>query len=157
MQGCSVHGANSILGLTRMDNSFVVLPKQKPQAPGVPPRPRSGAVQPDTGQSGKAMEESFVVVYKSEPSSDGGGSHLPSIEGGPNGQLHPNNAGFNSTITVLKRAFEIATTPDTGIKISRSLDWFSLVLGIMVCAADVEGCYWCIGIMIFVFHFVLPG
>jgi beclin 1 len=110
MQGCSVHGANSILGLTRMDNSFVVLPKQKPQAPGVPPRPRSGAVQPDTGQSGKAMEESFVVVYKSEPSSDGGGSHLPSIEGGPNGHLHPNNAGFNSTITVLKRAFEIATT-----------------------------------------------
>ncbi|XP_011023189.1 PREDICTED: beclin-1-like protein isoform X1 [Populus euphratica] len=110
MQGCSVHGANSILGLTRMDNSFVVLPKQKPQAPGVPPRPRSGAVQPDIGQSGKAMEESFVVVYKSEPSSDGGGSHLPSLEGGTNGQLHPNNAGFNSTITVLKRAFEIATT-----------------------------------------------
>ncbi|KAJ6338345.1 hypothetical protein OIU76_007922 [Salix suchowensis] len=110
MQGGSVHGANSMLGLTRMDNSFVVLPKQKPQAPGVPPRPRSGSVQPDTGQSGKAMEESFVVVYKSEPSSDGGGSHLPSLEGGPNGQLHPNNSGFNSTITVLKRAFEIATT-----------------------------------------------
>ncbi|CAK7348724.1 unnamed protein product [Dovyalis caffra] len=110
MQGCSVHGANSILGLTRMDNSFVVLPKQKPQAPGVPPRPRSGAVQPDAGQSGKAMEESFVVVYKSEPSSDGGGPHFPSQEGGPNSHLHPNNAGFHSTITVLKRAFEIATT-----------------------------------------------
>ncbi|KAF2315216.1 hypothetical protein GH714_038462 [Hevea brasiliensis] len=110
MQGFSMHGANSVLGSTRMDNSFVVLPKQRPQAQGVPPRPRNGAVQPDTGQSGKAMEESFVVVYKSEPASDGGGTHLPSLEGGPNGQLQPNNAGFHSTITVLKRAFEIATS-----------------------------------------------
>ncbi|KAJ9171506.1 hypothetical protein P3X46_014865 [Hevea brasiliensis] len=110
MQGFSMHGANSVLGSTRMDNSFVVLPKQRPQAQGVPPRPRNGAVQPDTGQSGKAMEESFVVVYKSEPAADGGGTHLPSLEGGPNGQLQPNNAGFHSTITVLKRAFEIATS-----------------------------------------------
>ncbi|KAG8663720.1 hypothetical protein MANES_01G246700v8 [Manihot esculenta] len=110
MQGFSMHGANSVLGSTRMDNSFVVLPKQRPQAQGVPPRPRNGAVQPDMGQSGKAMEESFVVVYKSEPASDGGGTHLPSLEGGPNGQLQPNNAGFHSTITVLKRAFEIATS-----------------------------------------------
>lgn len=106
-----MHGANSMLGLTRMDNSFVVLPKQRPQAQGIPPRPRGGAAaQPDTPQPGKAMEESFVVVYKSEPTSDGGGTHLPSLEGGPNGQLQPNNAGFHSTITVLKRAFEIATT-----------------------------------------------
>ncbi|CAI0410077.1 unnamed protein product [Linum tenue] len=102
----SAHGANSVLGSSRMDNSFVVLPNQKPQLQGNPPRPRGGGVQP-----GKAMDESFVVVYKSEPASDGGGGgQLPALEGGSNGQLHPNNAGFHSTISVLKRAFEIATT-----------------------------------------------
>ncbi|KAL5571409.1 hypothetical protein UlMin_021006 [Ulmus minor] len=110
LQGSSMHGANSVLGSARMDNSFVVLSKQKPPAQGAPPRPRGGAVQSDSGQSGKAMDESFVVVYKSESSSDGGGNHLPSPDGGPNGPLQPNNSGFNSTITVLKRAFEIATT-----------------------------------------------
>uniref|UniRef100_A0A2P2L3Q0 Uncharacterized protein MANES_01G246700 n=1 Tax=Rhizophora mucronata TaxID=61149 RepID=A0A2P2L3Q0_RHIMU len=108
--GFSMHGATSVLGSTPMDNSFVVLPKQRPQPQGVPSRPRGGAVQSDSGHSGKTMEESFVVVYKSEPASDGGGTHLPSLEGGPNGQLQPSNAGFHSTISILKRAFEIATT-----------------------------------------------
>ncbi|XP_057999166.1 beclin-1-like protein [Hevea brasiliensis] len=98
-----------------MDNSFVVLPKQRPQVQGGPSRTRNGAAQPHTGQSGRAMEESFVVVYKSEPAPDGGGTHLPSL-GGPNGQLQPNNTGFQSTITVLKRAFEIATTRQSYIE-----------------------------------------
>ncbi|KAK6918228.1 Atg6, BARA domain [Dillenia turbinata] len=117
MQASSIHGAGSVLGSTRMDHSFVVLPKQINQAQGVPPRPRGTSHQPDTIQSGKAMEESFVVlppapasVYKCEPSSEGGGAHLSSLSGGPNSQLQPNNAGFHSTITVLKRAFEIATS-----------------------------------------------
>ncbi|XP_050280097.1 beclin-1-like protein isoform X2 [Quercus robur] len=114
MQGSSIHGANSVLGSTRMDNSFVVLPKQKPQQQlqGIPPRPRAGAgpVQPDISQPGKTMEESFVVVYKSESASDGGGTQLPSPEGGSNVPLQPHNSGFHSTITLLKRAFEIATT-----------------------------------------------
>lgn len=112
MQGSSIHGANSVLGSTRMDNSFVVLPKQKPQPQGIPPRPRGGggAVQPDISQPGKTMDESFVVVYKSESASDGGGTQLPSPEGGSNVPLQPHNSGFHSTITVLKRAFEIATT-----------------------------------------------
>lgn len=110
MQGSSIHVANSVLGSTRMDNSFVVLPKQRPQLHGVPPRPRGSAVQPDASQSGKAMDESFVVVYKSESASDGGGPQVPSPEGGTNGPMQPNNSGFHSTITVLKRAFEIATT-----------------------------------------------
>ncbi|XP_039056456.1 beclin-1-like protein [Hibiscus syriacus] len=60
------------------------------------------------------MEESFVVVYKSESASesasDGSGTHLPSPEGGPSSSLQPNNSGFHSTITFLKNAFEIATT-----------------------------------------------
>ncbi|PON98023.1 Atg6/Beclin [Trema orientale] len=109
MQGSSVHGASSVLASTRMDHSFVVLPP-RPQAQGAPPRPRGGAVPSDIGQPGKAMDESFVVVYKSESSSDAGGNHVPVPDGGTNGSLQPNNFGFNSTITVLKRAFEIATT-----------------------------------------------
>ncbi|KAI3829266.1 hypothetical protein L1987_03385 [Smallanthus sonchifolius] len=97
--GSWMHGAGSVLG-SRMDQSFVVLPKNRS---GVPPRP-----------SAKAMEESFVVlpppaasVYKS---ADGGGnSHLPSHdEATP--PTHSNNSGFHSTITVLKRAFEIASS-----------------------------------------------
>ncbi|GMI75930.1 AUTOPHAGY 6, BECLIN1 [Hibiscus trionum] len=110
MQGSSVHGASSVLGSTRMDNSFVVLPKQKPLAPGIPPRPRGVPGQSDAIQSRKGMEESFVVVYKSESASDGSGTQLPSSEGGPSSSLQPNNSGFHSTITVLKNAFEIATT-----------------------------------------------
>ncbi|XVF33178.1 hypothetical protein REPUB_Repub17cG0146300 [Reevesia pubescens] len=110
MQGSLIHGASSVLGSTRMDNSFVVLPKQKPPAQGIPPRPRGGPSQPDAGHPGKAMDESFVVVYKSESASDGGGTQLPLSEGGPNSPLQPNNSGFHSTITILKRAFEIATT-----------------------------------------------
>ncbi|GMI73641.1 AUTOPHAGY 6, BECLIN1 [Hibiscus trionum] len=111
MQGSLVHGTSSVLGPTRMDNSFVVLPKQKPTAQGVQSRPPRGVPgQPDSGQPGKAMEESFVVVYKSESASDGGGTQLPLSEGGPNNPLQLNNSGFHSTITVLKHAFEIATT-----------------------------------------------
>ena len=110
MQGSLINGASSVLGSTRMDNSFVVLPKQKPPAQGIPPRPRGGPGQPDAGHPGKAMEESFVVVYKSESASDGGGTQLPLSEGGSNSSLQPNNSGLHSTITVLKRAFEIATT-----------------------------------------------
>lgn len=110
MQGSSMHGANSVLASTKMDNSFVVLPKQKPPAQGIPPRPRGGAVPSYAGQAGKAMDESFVVVDKSESSSDAGGNHSPLSDGGSNGSSQPNNFGFSSTITVLKRAFEIATT-----------------------------------------------
>ncbi|GAU39309.1 hypothetical protein TSUD_119140 [Trifolium subterraneum] len=105
MQGSSMHGASSVMSTTKMDNSYVVLPKQRPQAQGFPPRPRG-----DTSQPGKTMEESFVVVYKSESASDGGGgnSSSPGVDHG--GHMPPHNSGFNSTITVLTRAFEIATT-----------------------------------------------
>lgn len=118
MQGSSILGTGSVSGSTRMDHSFVVLPKQRNQTPGVPPRPRGGAMHPDASQSGKAIDESFVVlpppaasVYKSEPGADGGGTNLPSPDGGPNSSpTQPHNSGFHSTITVLNRAFDIATT-----------------------------------------------
>ncbi|KAF2606802.1 hypothetical protein F2Q68_00045210 [Brassica cretica] len=115
MQGSSIHGANSVLGSTRMDNSFVVLPRHKPQAQGIPPRPR-GASSPqphDATHCGKAMEESFVVVDKSESASDSGAASqntLSSLEVGQNGPLHSNTSGFNTTINVLNRAFDIART-----------------------------------------------
>ncbi|KAL6575640.1 Vacuolar protein sorting-associated protein atg6 [Orobanche hederae] len=118
VQDSSIHGTGSVLGSTRMDHSFVVLPKQRNQTPGVPPRPRGGPVQPDASHSGKAIDESFVVlpppaasVYKCEPGADGGGTNSPSPEGGPtDSPAQPHDPGFHSTITVLNRAFDIATT-----------------------------------------------
>lgn len=106
-----MNGASSVLASTRMDHSFVLLPPRPQGLPlGAPPRPRGGAVQSEIGPPGKAMDESFVVVYKSESASDAGGNHVPVPDGGSNGSLQPNNFGFHSTITILKRAFEIATT-----------------------------------------------
>ncbi|XP_047269151.1 beclin-1-like protein isoform X2 [Capsicum annuum] len=118
IQASSIHGAGNVIGSIRMEHSYVVLPKQRNQVPGIPPRGRGGSAQPDASQSGRAMEESFVVlpppaasVYKCEPTSDGAGMNLPSPDGGPpNAPIQPNNSGFHSTITVLKRAFDIATT-----------------------------------------------
>ncbi|XP_075476624.1 beclin-1-like protein [Primulina tabacum] len=117
-QGSSIHGSSSIIGSTRMDNSYVVLPKQRNQVPGVPPRPRGGAVLPDASQSGKAIDESFVVlpppaasVYKCEPGTDGNGTNSTLPRGDPtNTHMQQNNSGFHSTITILNRAFDIATT-----------------------------------------------
>ncbi|KAI3408352.1 uncharacterized protein J3R85_020308, partial [Psidium guajava] len=106
-----MHGANSVLGSTRMDNSFVVLSKQRAHVQGVTPRAHGASLQSDASPSGKAMDESFVVVYKNESASDGGTGQLPLSEGGHAAvPLPPNNSGFNTTITILKRAFEIAST-----------------------------------------------
>ncbi|KAL8260774.1 hypothetical protein R6Q59_024823 [Mikania micrantha] len=99
--GSWMHGAGSVLG-SRMDQSFVVLPKQRT---GIPPRP--------VRESVKAMEESFVVlpppaasVYKS---ADGSGTTHVSLHDEATAHTQSNNSGFHSTITVLKRAFDIAT------------------------------------------------
>lgn len=113
LQGSSILGTSSVVGSSRMDHSYVVLPKQRNQTTGVPPRPRSGTMHPDAG---KAIDESFVVlpppaasVYKCEPGADGGGTNLPSPEGGSSDSpAQPHNSGFHSTITVLNRAFDIA-------------------------------------------------
>ncbi|XP_038682148.1 beclin-1-like protein isoform X2 [Tripterygium wilfordii] len=113
VQTSSIHGAtaNGVLASTRMDNSFVVLPKQRPPAQGHSSCPHGGAAPHRTDQqSGKTMEESFVVVYKSESVCDGGGTQLSLPQGGHSSHMQPNNTGFHSTMTVLKRAFEIATT-----------------------------------------------
>ncbi|PIA60070.1 hypothetical protein AQUCO_00400742v1 [Aquilegia coerulea] len=110
MQGSSVHGTSSVLASTKMDHSFVFLPQK------TPPRPRGGPTQSDPSQSGKTMEESFVVLppaaasmYNSESTTDGGGSHVVGPGGATDSPLQLNNAGFHSSIAVLTRAFEIAT------------------------------------------------
>lgn len=116
LQGSSLQGSGSVLASTHMDHSFVVLPKQKSQSPGAPPGSRGRGVQPEASLSGKMMDESFVVlppapasVYRSESQADGSGTHAQTGEGSPSTQLNPGTSGFHSTITVLKRAFEVAT------------------------------------------------
>ncbi|KAJ6806982.1 beclin-1-like protein [Iris pallida] len=108
MQASSVQG--SVMGSSRMDHSFVVLPK------GVPPRPRRGNPPPEATHSSNVMEESFVILppaaasmYKSAPSSDGGGTQLPAASGILRNHPSSNTSGFHSTTTVLKRVFDIAT------------------------------------------------
>ncbi|KAH7860060.1 hypothetical protein Vadar_008659 [Vaccinium darrowii] len=117
MKGTLIHGSGSLLGSTGMDHSFVVLSKQRNQVQGAPPRPRSRKVQSNLSPSGKAMEESFVLLpppaaylYQCDSKSDGGGAHLPSHEGGTSSPVQSNNSGLHSTITALKRAVDIATT-----------------------------------------------
>ncbi|CAM8941933.1 unnamed protein product [Rhodiola kirilowii] len=109
----------SVMGASRMDQSFVVLPKQKNQTVGgVPPRPRQGAMhQPDSNHSNRTMEESYVVlpppaasVYKTESGSDGNANHSASSDGGSSGSMTSNSSGFSSNIKLLKRAFDVATS-----------------------------------------------
>lgn len=113
MQGSSVQV--SMVGSTRMDHSFVVLSKQKPQGHGIPPRPRSGISPSESNPYAKGMEESFVVLphatasmYNSGSTSEGSGAHLPTPVVSANTPLQANNSGFHSSITVLKKAFDIA-------------------------------------------------
>lgn len=114
MQASTVQG--SMMGASRMDHSFVVLPKQKHQGHGVPPRPRSTTPQPDNSHSAKAIEESYVVLppaaasmYKSELTPEEGGAQQRFQGGSPSSGLQVNGPGFHSSI-ILKRAFDIATT-----------------------------------------------
>jgi beclin len=120
MQASTVQG--SVMGASRMDHSFVVLSKQsRIPGPGMPLRPTRPTPQSDIPQSSKAMEESYVVlpppissVYKPELGPEGGVTQLP-VNTGSNSPLQGNTNntnifGFHSSVTVLKRAFEIATS-----------------------------------------------
>ncbi|KAH7651605.1 beclin 1 protein [Dioscorea alata] len=110
LQASTVQG--SVMGSSRMDHSYVVLAKQRTPGHGLPPRPRSGA----TNSEGR-IDDSYVVVspagasmFDNEHLTEGGGSHSPALPGSsPSSPLQANNSGFHSTITVLKRAFDIAT------------------------------------------------
>ncbi|XP_062207935.1 beclin-1-like protein isoform X2 [Phragmites australis] len=108
----------SIMGASRMDNSYVVLSRQnRSQGPGVPPRPPSAAaphIEPN--QSTRAIEGSYIMlpppaasIYKTS-ASEGGGAQLPPPSVNSSSPLPGNNSGFHSSVTVLKRAFEIASS-----------------------------------------------
>ncbi|TVU34580.1 hypothetical protein EJB05_16417, partial [Eragrostis curvula] len=116
MHASAVQG--SIMGASRMDNSYVVLSRQnRSQGPGIPPRPPSAAAAHlDPNQSTRAIEGSYIVlpppaasIYKTSASEGGGAQQQP--PGVNSSSPSPgNNSGFHSSVTVLKRAFEIATS-----------------------------------------------
>ncbi|KAL6614728.1 hypothetical protein ACP70R_036998 [Stipagrostis hirtigluma subsp. patula] len=116
MQASAVQG--SIMGASRMDNSFVVLSKQnRSQGTGIPscpPSPAGPHIEPN--QSTRAIEGSFVVlpppaasIYRTSVS-EGDGPQVPPSSENSNIPSSRNNSGFHSRVTVLKRAFEIATS-----------------------------------------------
>lgn len=143
MQVSSVQG--SVMGSSRMDHSFVVLPKQKALGHGVPPRPRGGPPLSETSQLTKAMEESFVVLppaaasmYKGESTSEGGGVQIPAYGENPSNPLQANNGGFHSTITVLKRAFDIATSQT---QVQLAFFFFFFCIEHLLCVQCILFCY----------------
>jgi beclin 1 len=116
MHASSVQG--SIMGASRMDSSYVVLSKQnKSQSPGIPPRPPTAAARHvESNQSTRAIEGSYIMlppaaasIYKTS-ASEGGDAHLPPPSPNSTSPLPGNNSGFHSSVTVLKRAFEIASS-----------------------------------------------
>ncbi|GJN16890.1 hypothetical protein PR202_gb03916 [Eleusine coracana subsp. coracana] len=105
-------------GCKQMDNSYVVLSRQnRSQGPGIPPRPPSAAAtHNDPSQSTRAIEGSYIVlpppaasIYKT-PASEGGGAQQPPPGVNSSSPSPGNSSGFHSSVTVLKRAFEIATS-----------------------------------------------
>lgn len=113
----SVQG--SVMGASKMDNSYVVLSRQnRSQGPRIPPRPPSAAVaaHADPNQSTRAIEGSYIVlpppaasIYKTS-ASEGGGAQLTPAGVYSSSPSPGNNSGFHSSVTVLKRAFEIASS-----------------------------------------------
>jgi hypothetical protein len=82
------------------------------------PGATSGSIGGGDSHGGRALDESFVVLpsaaasmYKADTSGDGGGGGHPSGSpgGGTGNAHHSSNAGFNATVHVLKRVFEIAS------------------------------------------------
>jgi beclin len=116
MQPSVVQG--SVMAASRMDNSYVVLSLQnRSQGPGIPPRPPSAsAAHNDLSQSTRAIDGSYIVlpppaasIYKTS-ASEGSGAQQPPPGGNSSSPSPGNNSGFHSSVTVLKRAFEIATS-----------------------------------------------
>ncbi|KAI7728850.1 hypothetical protein M8C21_023829 [Ambrosia artemisiifolia] len=87
-----------------MDQSFVVLPKQQQQQQQ---QQRSGAPppRPHSVKAG-AMEDSFVVLPPPAASVYNSAADVAHLQPSP---TRATTSGFHSTITILNRAFEIAT------------------------------------------------
>lgn len=106
----------SIMGTSRMDNSYVVLSKNRSKSLGISQRPPSSAsphIEPN--QPTRPMECSYIMlppptasIYKASSSEDAAHLLPPSVNSSSSSPK--NNSGFFSSVTVLKRAFEIATS-----------------------------------------------
>jgi hypothetical protein len=107
-----------------LDQSFVVLPKQRgggppsqtprppfPPYPGARPNPSAGGVQtPDRG--GRGISESFVVLPGAAASMyqhETGGEHSHPGEPPGGSGTSSYSAGMDAKITALTRVFEIAS------------------------------------------------
>nr|CAB3473911.1 unnamed protein product [Digitaria exilis] len=116
MLASSVQG--SIMGTSRMDNSYVVVlsKKNRSKSLGISQRPLSSAsphVEPN--QPTRPMECSYIMlppptasIYKASSSEDAA-QLLPPIVNSSSSSPQ-NSSGLFSSVTVLKRAFEIATS-----------------------------------------------
>ncbi|CAO2183248.1 unnamed protein product [Urochloa humidicola] len=116
MHASAVQG--SITGTSRMDNSYVVLSKKNSsQGIGISPCPPSAAsphIEPN--QQTRPIESSYIMlppptasIYKTS-SSEGYGAQLLPPGVNSSSSSPENNSGFFSSVTVLKRAFDIATS-----------------------------------------------
>uniref|UniRef100_A0A0A9FVB4 Uncharacterized protein n=1 Tax=Arundo donax TaxID=35708 RepID=A0A0A9FVB4_ARUDO len=116
MQASAVQG--SIMGASRMYKSYVVLSKKnRSLGPGIPPRsPSAVAPHIEPNQSSRAIDGSYIMlpppaasIYKTS-SYEGGGAQLQSSSVNSSSPSPGNNSGFFSSVSVLKRAFEFATS-----------------------------------------------
>ncbi|KAK8936374.1 Beclin-1-like protein [Platanthera zijinensis] len=100
-----------------MDHSFVILSKQMVLGLEDPTHPRSALSWFENNQLAKGMKESFVVLphvttsmYKCLSTSEGDGANLTTPIVSTNPPLQENNNRFHSSITILKREFDISTS-----------------------------------------------
>lgn len=106
----------SIMGTSRMDNSYVVLSKNRSKSLGISQRPPSSASPHfEPNQPTRPMECSYIMlppptasIYKASSSEDAAQLLPPSVNSSSSSPK--NNSGFFSSVTVLTRAFEIATS-----------------------------------------------
>ncbi|TKW16060.1 hypothetical protein SEVIR_5G275000v4 [Setaria viridis] len=113
-----MHASAVIMGTIRMDNFYVVLSKKdRPKGLGIPPRPpTSASTHIEPNQRTRVIEDSYIMlppstasIYKTSSSEEDGAQLLPPSVNSSSSSLG-NNSGFFSSATVLKRAFEIATS-----------------------------------------------
>jgi beclin len=98
MHASAVEG--SIMGVSRMENSFVVISTQKrSRGHGIPPHsPAAAAQHTEPSQSTRAIEGSYIMLPP------------PAASIYKTSSCEANNSGFYHGVTVLKRAFDIATS-----------------------------------------------
>lgn len=150
MLASSVQG--SIMGTSRMDNSYVVLSKKnRSKSLGVSQRPLSSAsphVEPN--QPTRPMECSYIMlppptasIYKASSSEDAA-QLLPPIVNSSSSSPQ-NSSGLFSSVTVLKRAFEIATSQAQVLLLDASM---LIVQALLLLHSYFSACF-CYSVIVF--------